>query len=854
MWWRRGERVSEKGKKLLEAAKAGNLESVRKLLNDHADVNFNDENGRTVLHWASWLGRFVVIKELLARGASVNAASNNGETALHVASLHGHSEVVNALLARGASVDATRYDAWTALHLASKYGRLDIVKELLARGASVDLANNDGWTALHLASREGHLDIVKELLARGASVDAANKYGETALFLASMYGHFEVVKELLARGASVDVANKFYATALHLASKYGHLDIVQELLARGASVDAADIDGEMALNKASREGYFDVVQELLARGASVDVANNDGETALHEASRGGRLEILKVLLDAGANMKYMSGKTARDLGNGKVKAFFDNYYGSDKALFDSYYESKIYSIQSATDWIRQTLEDVKDRSTDLVATGSVVLNLSLEVKIHRQQVLVVGVLVADALRHTTHQDSLSEHQALLSVLKNIETNFQTNLTAFQPWTLQANAHSVSNVPETISHLKEELIKSTRNFNINPRVEVLGSVQEDLRLDLAKMMDKLENIDKCLEIVQKLPDHRQIDAFVELLIQFERGLEYYKRQVAFGNIQHSIDFEEKVKFFRGKVCSTIDGIYRARGISNDFLLDKIEPWMLSSEEVEYDPNDHSLVLGRGGFATVFKGRYYGQAVAVKRFDQIVNMDSVGLEKMIAKEINGWKDISHEPYILNLVGVCAKSPTPILVSELCRTNIRRYIRDRPEMLLTLVYQFACGLACIHKVNIIHRDLKGDNVLVTYQGTVAIADFGLSRTVTSLENTNTSVTRAGTLNWMSPEQYFMPRSVTAKSDVWSFGMTLWEILCDETPFRQCSEYEFRDEIYQTENDRPEKPENLRPDHEPLWTLMTKCWRLKPEARPSSDEIVEFLKNEFASQLEGF
>ncbi|KAH9184563.1 hypothetical protein AeNC1_013461 [Aphanomyces euteiches] len=368
-----------------------------------------------------------------------------------------------------------------------------------------------------------------------------------------------------------------------------------------------------------------------------------------------------------------------------------------------------------------------------------------------------------------------------------------------------------------------------------------------------MMDKLENIDKCLEIVQKLPDHRQTDAFVELLIQLQRGLEYYKRQVAFGNIQHSIDFENEVTFFRDKICSIIDGIYRARGISNGFLLDTIKPWILSSDEVEFDTNDQSMVLGRGGFATVFKGRYYGQAVAIKRFDQIVNMDSVGLEKMIAKEINGWKDISHERYILTLIGVCTKSPTPILVSELCRTNIRRYIRDRPEMLLPLVYQFACGLACIHKTNIIHRDLKGDNVLVTFQNTVAIADFGLSRTVTSLENTNTSVKRAGTMNWMSPEQYFMPRSVTAKSDVWSFGMTLWEILYDDTPFRGCSEHEFRKEVYQSENDRPEKPKEMDPALEPLWTLMTKCWQLKPVTRPSADEIVEFLKNEFASQLEG-
>ncbi|KAG9398324.1 hypothetical protein AC1031_014664 [Aphanomyces cochlioides] len=348
----------------------------------------------------------------------------------------------------------------------------------------------------------------------------------------------------------------------------------------------------------------------------------------------------------------------------------------------------------------------------------------------------------------------------------------------------------------------------------------------------------------------MPDHRQTDALVELLIQFQRGLEYYERQVAFGNIQRNTDFEDEVTSFRMKIRSTIDGIYRARGISNGFLLDTIKPWMLSSDEVEFNPNDQSMVLGCGGFATVFKGRCNGQAVAIKRLDQIFNTDSIGLEKMIAKEINGWKDISHEPYILNLVGVCTKTPTPILVSELCRMNIRRYIRDRPEMLLPLVYQFACGLACIHKAYIIHRDLKGDNVLITYQDTVAITDFGLSRTVTSRENTRTIVKRAGTMNWMSPEQYFLPRSVTAKSDVWSFGTTLWEILFDDTPFRNCSEYEFRDEIYQRENDRPEKPEEMDPNLEPLWTLMTKCWRLKPEARPSADEIVEFLKNEFASQ----
>ncbi|KAH9159280.1 hypothetical protein LEN26_002425 [Aphanomyces euteiches] len=267
---------------------------------------------------------------------------------------------------------------------------------------------------------------------------------------------------------------------------------------------------------------------------------------------------------------------------------------------------------------------------------------------------------------------------------------------------------------------------------------------------------------------------------------------------------------------------------AEPMSTEQYTQSIQSWMLSSDDVQFDPNDMETALGRGGFATVFKGSYYGQDVAVKRFDQIVQTDSVALEKMIAKEIDGWKDISHEPYILTLVGVCTKSPVLLLVSELCETNVRRHIRHWPSALF---------------------DLKGDNVLVTFHHTVAIADFGLSRSVKSLENTN--VKRAGTLNWMSPEQYFMPRSVTSKSDVWSFGMTLWEILCDDTPLRICSEDEFRNEIYQREDDRPEKPQHLKPALEPLWTLITKCWRLKPEARPSAEEIVEYLKQKFGSQL---
>ncbi|KAH9189215.1 hypothetical protein AeNC1_008809 [Aphanomyces euteiches] len=681
-----------KGENLLEAAKGGDLKKVRALLDDDANVNYNDKNDETALHWASRKGHLDIVQELLARqdenrlmlleqdgetalhlasskghldivkellvhAASIDVANHDGVTALQRAAWYGHLETVKELLARGASIDVANKNGVTALQWALMNGHLDIVKELLTCGASVDLTNNNGESALYWASRKGHLEIVKELLAsgastgmmalhgaswnghlnivkellaRGASVNAASKDGETALYLASSNGHVDVVKELLARGAPIDVASKDGWTALHRASGKGHLDVVRVLLAHGASVDVVDNDGETALHWASMYGKSKIVKDLLACGASLDTASKNGDTALHDASRQGRLEFLKILLDAGADkhLTNKDGETARDVGSDKVKAFFDNYS-----------QSKIYSIIAATDLIRQTLGDIKGITSDLITTGSTILDLSLRVKIHRQRVLTIGLLVANVLCQTKSQASPNEQNEILSVLKNIQTYFQSTLVAFHPWTLHKNAHIIQNIAETVFLFQEQLIQAAQNFIFNPNLRVMGTAEEDLRHDLEKILDKLENIDNILKLVVEIPVHRQMDALYELLIQLQRGFEYYERQVAWGNIQHNADFENEVRLCQGKIYNVIDGMKQAKGISDSFQRDEIKPWMLSSDDVEFDPNDQSMVLGRGGFATVFKGTCYGQAVAVKRFDQILNIDAAALEKMIAKEING-----------------------------------------------------------------------------------------------------------------------------------------------------------------------------------------------------------------------
>ncbi|KAG9398488.1 hypothetical protein AC1031_014543 [Aphanomyces cochlioides] len=821
------------------AASKGHFDVVKELLAHGASIDVPSKNGWTPLSSASSTGHLDIVKALLARGASIDLASKDGWTPLNSASSTGHLDVVKELLAHGASIDMPSNDGWTPLNNASSTGHLCVVKELLAHGASIDMPSNNDWTPLNSASNNGYLDVVKELLAHGASIDVANNDGLTPLNSASNNGHLDVVKELLARGASIDVASNNSWTPVNNAASKGHIGVVKELLAHGASIDMPSNNGWTPLNTASSNGHLDVVKELLDYGASIDVANNDGWTPLISASRHGNIDILRVLLNAGADFEgnHAIRQSARDYGNDEVQAFLDNFPPPE-----------IYSIALATEFICHAIEEFKTTTSDIAAQGTAIMRLSLKVQIHRQRILTTGLMVKDVLRQVVRQNSLRDLPTLLATLKEIRNFFQMPLLTTHSWNFCLPAQTIAAIGANIARLQDALVQSAKSLKINFRILALGKI-DDMRRVLGKMMENVEKIDESLKIVSEMSEERQLDRLVEFAIQLQRGLDHYQGHVKLGNFQRNVKFEHQVVSCQYKICNAINEVNQARNISRAFGLHKIESWMLSSEDIEFDPNDIEKALGRGGFATVFKGTYYGQLVAVKRFHQHLETDSADLEKLISKEIKAWKDISDEPFILSLVGVCTKIPRPILVSELCQTNIRRYVRDRPETLIPMMYQFACGLACIHNANIIHRDLKGDNVLVTYRNTVAIADFGLSRSATSLKNTNIKPT--GTLNWMSPEQYFIPRTVTMKSDVWSFGMTLWEILCNETPFRICSEDEFRNSIFQTEDDRPEKPDDLEPQFEPLWTLITTCWQLNPVARPSAEEILDFFKTHYSSQI---
>ncbi|XP_007530367.1 tyrosine-protein kinase ABL1 isoform X2 [Erinaceus europaeus] len=250
------------------------------------------------------------------------------------------------------------------------------------------------------------------------------------------------------------------------------------------------------------------------------------------------------------------------------------------------------------------------------------------------------------------------------------------------------------------------------------------------------------------------------------------------------------------------------------------------------------------LGGGQYGEVYEGvwKKYSLTVAVKTLKE----DTMEVEEFL-KEAAVMKEIKH-PNLVQLLGVCTREPPFYIITEfMTYGNLLDYLREcnRQEVnavvLLYMATQISSAMEYLEKKNFIHRDLAARNCLVGENHLVKVADFGLSRLMTG----DTYTAHAGAkfpIKWTAPESLAYNK-FSIKSDVWAFGVLLWEIATygmSPYPGIDLSQvYELLEKDY-----RMERPEGCP---EKVYELMQACWQWNPSERPSFAEIHQAFETMF-------
>uniref|UniRef100_A0A8C0FGG8 Fibroblast growth factor receptor 3 n=1 Tax=Bubo bubo TaxID=30461 RepID=A0A8C0FGG8_BUBBB len=363
-------------------------------------------------------------------------------------------------------------------------------------------------------------------------------------------------------------------------------------------------------------------------------------------------------------------------------------------------------------------------------------------------------------------------------------------------------------------------------------------------------------------------HQQWSLVMESVVPSDRGNYTCVVENKYGNIRHTYQLDVSLES-NSSMNSNTPLVRITRLSSSD------GPMLANVSELELPP-DPKWELARSRLTL---GKPLGEGC----FGQVVMAEAIGIDKDkpnkaitvavkmlkddatdkdlsdLVSEMEMMKMIGKHKNIINLLGACTQDgPLYVLVEYASKGNLREYLRARrppgmdysfdtcklPEEQLTFkdlvscAYQVARGMEYLASQKCIHRDLAARNVLVTEDNVMKIADFGLARDVHNIDYYKKTTNGRLPVKWMAPEALF-DRVYTHQSDVWSFGVLLWEIFTlGGSPYPGIPV----EELFKLlkEGHRMDKPANCTHD---LYMIMRECWHAVPSQRPTFKQLVEDL-----------
>jgi ankyrin repeat protein len=275
---------------LLQAIVSATAAEVREWIALGADVNYREDAGEeTPLIVAARAGNLEIVRLLVDAGADVNVQIDDDElggpaSALTYAARAGHQDMYNYLAPR--SLPEVRTDAQFA------------AEPPQARGKKRKPTREEA--SLFDACAKGQLKKVEQLLDAGLDVNLTNVVNASLLYVAAANDRTKVVRLLLDRKAKVDVQQKEDGSTALLVT--GSQDVAQMLMDAGANFRLQTRYGQTMLMNAANFGWVELLERLLKAGLDPNARDRMGQTAVHRAAGRGHVEVVRILADAGAEL------------------------------------------------------------------------------------------------------------------------------------------------------------------------------------------------------------------------------------------------------------------------------------------------------------------------------------------------------------------------------------------------------------------------------------------------------------------------------------------------------------------------------------------------------------------------
>ncbi|XP_045905099.1 tyrosine-protein kinase ZAP-70 isoform X3 [Micropterus dolomieu] len=251
------------------------------------------------------------------------------------------------------------------------------------------------------------------------------------------------------------------------------------------------------------------------------------------------------------------------------------------------------------------------------------------------------------------------------------------------------------------------------------------------------------------------------------------------------------------------------------------------------------------LGSGNFGCVKKGVLKSESGHIDVAIKVLKSDN---EKLVKEEMMREAEIMHQlsnPFIVRMLGLC-NAENLMLVMEMASAGpLNKFLSSNKdtvtvEMIVNLMHQVSMGMKYLEEKNFVHRDLAARNVLLVNQRFAKISDFGLSKALGADDNYYKART-AGKwpLKWYAPECINFHK-FSSKSDVWSFGITMWEAFSyGGKPYKKMKGPDVIRFI--DAGNRMECPPACP---ERMYTVMKECWTYKHEERPDFKKVEESMR----------